>query len=299
MIDFKPISYKDKAIFDKYLPDGIERGCEFTFSNLYAWGNQAFAEVSGHIALFSQFGKYRIYPYPIGEGDKRTVIDALIEDSAERGIPLVISGVTVEGVKTLEALYPGKFEFKYNDGSYDYVYEIDALATLKGRKLHGKRGHIKKFEEAHPDYKTEEMSENALPRVKKFVDLWYKKRAEEGLDDYGLEKEAISKALDAFVPLSLDGIILSVGDEIAAVTLGSIMTEDTFDVQYEKALWNTQGAYPTVNREFARFIKKKYPDIKYLDREEDMGIEGLRKAKESYQPHHRIIKCKAIFRGDV
>ena len=298
MIDFKPISYTDKAFFDKYLPDGVERGCEFTFSNLYAWGEQSFAEISGNIALLSRFGKYRVYPYPIGHADKRPVIDALIEDAAEREIPLVISGVTTVGVKTLEELYPGRFEFKYNDGSYDYVYEIDLLASLKGRKFHGKRGHIKKFLEAYPDYKVLPISEDTLPRVKKFVDLWYGKRADEGFFGYGLETEAISRALDAFVPLSLDGILLTAGDDVVAVTLGSIMTEDTFDVQYEKALWDVDGAYPVVNREFARYIKNKYPSVVYLDREEDMGIEGLKKAKESYQPCHRIIKCKAIYRGE-
>ena len=298
MIDFREIEPCDKALFDKYLPDGVERGCEFTFSNLYAWGVQSFAEISGHIALFSRFGKYSVYLYPIGEGDIRGVVDALISDSATRGVPLVIGGVTLRGVKVLEELYPGKFQFKYSSSSYDYVYDIDALANLSGRKYHGKRGHIKKFESAFPDYKIEEISENTLPRVKEFVYLWYAKRAEEGVFDYGLERDAILRALSSFSALSLDGIFLTANDEIVAVTLGSVMNKDTFDVQYEKALWDIDGAYPMINRAFARYIKQKHPDIRYLDREEDMGIEGLRKAKESYNPCRRIIKCKAVLRSD-
>ena len=298
MIDFKPISYTDKAIFDKYWYDGIEKGCELTFSNIYAWGEQFFAEISGNIVILSRFGEYAVYRYPIGHGDKRAAVDAIMLDSRERGIPLVIGGMTRESVKELDNLYNGLFKFKYNDSSYDYVYDIDVLASLKGRKFHGKRGHIKKFVTAYPDYKVEEISKNTLPRVKNFIDLWFQRRAEEGESDYGLEKEAISRALGAFDELSLDGILLIADGEVVAVTLGSIMSEDTFDVQYEKALWDVDGAYPTINREFAKYLKNKYPFLTYLNREEDMGIEGLRKAKESYQPHRRIIKCKAIYRGE-
>ncbi|MBO5907370.1 MAG: DUF2156 domain-containing protein [Clostridia bacterium] len=296
MIDFKPINYTDKEIFERYMHDGVERGCELTFSNLYAWGEQEFAEISGNIVIHSRFGEHRFYHYPIGCGDKRVAVDSLIEDARERKIPLLISGVTLSGVKALDELYPGLFEFKYKDSTYDYVYEIDSLATLAGKKFHGKRGHIKKFEEAYPDYKIEEISQNTLPRVKNFVQEWYDKRAKDGLTDYGFEMKAISKALDAFAQLSLDGIMLTVGGKVMGVTFGGLMTPDTFDVQYEKALWDTQGAYPLINREFARYLKNKYPSLVYLDREEDMGILGLRKAKESYQPHHRIIKCMAIYR---
>ena len=80
--------------------------------------------------------------------------------------------------------------------------------------------------------------------------------------------------------------------------MGSRLTQDTFDVQFEKAQANIQGAYPAINYEFARYIREKYPDIKYLDREEDMGLEGLRKAKQSYYPHHMIEKCWACLLED-
>ena len=83
-----------------------------------------------------------------------------------------------------------------------------------------------------------------------------------------------------------------------ALTLGSRLSRDTFDVQFEKARADAEGAYPMVNREFARYLRAKYPELRYLDREEDMGLEGLRRAKESYKPHHMVEKCWACLLED-
>ena len=90
-----------------------------------------------------------------------------------------------------------------------------------------------------------------------------------------------------------DGIVLTCGERIIAFTMASRMSRDTLDVHFEKAVTDINGVYAAVNYEFARYARVKYPDIKFLDREEDMGIEGLRKAKESYYPHHLVVKYSA------
>ena len=108
-----------------------------------------------------------------------------------------------------------------------------------------------------------------------------------------MERAAINKALRDYDIIDLDGMIIVYEDRPIAFTIGSRISNNTFDVHFEKAMSGINGAYAAINYEFARYIRDKYPDIKYLNREEDMGIEGLRKAKESYKPHHMVEKCWA------
>jgi hypothetical protein len=100
----------------------------------------------------------------------------------------------------------------------------------------------------------------------------------------------LEKALRDYRELEIEGLVLRGGGEILAFTLASRLSEDTFDVHFEKARGDIQGAYPAINCEFARYIREKYPEVRYLDREEDMGLEGLRRAKQSYYPHHMVKK---------
>lgn len=294
MIDFKPVSTKDKALFDEYLPDGNERGCEFSFANLCLWGRQSYALVHNHIVLFSQFDHRFVYPYPIGTGDIKATLDAIIDDAHARSIPCRITGVSATAKETMEALYPDRFHFRADEGSFDYVYAIDDLAELKGKKFHSKRNHINRFKEAHPDYTVEILDESNLPQVRAMLDEWYRNRLAENPDsDFHLEQEALARAFTHFRELALDGLVLRDGERILAFTVGSRMNENTVDVHFEKARHDVQGAYSVINYEFARYIREKYPDIQFLDREEDMGIEGLRKTKRSYYPHRQIIKYLA------
>ena len=134
-IDFAPITVEDKALYDAYLAGERERGCEFSFANLYLWGRQSLAVVDGHVLLFSQFNRRSVYPYPLGGGDKRTALDRVIADAAKRGIPCRITGLGEEARKRVEELYPGRFRFHSDEGSYDYVYDINDLADLGGKAV--------------------------------------------------------------------------------------------------------------------------------------------------------------------
>jgi len=298
-IDFKRIKPEDKSIYEMYMPDGFTRGCEFSFTNLCIWGEQNFAEVSGHLVLFSHFGSHTVYPYPIGRGDKRAVIDRIIADAKARGIPCNISGLT-DGAKTLlEELYPGLFEFHCNEGSFDYVYDINDLADLAGKKYHAKRNHLNRFREAHPNFRTVPIDGGNIGEVKRMCEEWYSAKLRENPDsDFYMERKALETALNNYDTLELCGLILLDGDTMLAMTVASRMNEDTFDVHFEKAWADVQGAYAAINCEFAKYIREKYDTVCYLDREEDMGIEGLRKAKQSYRPHHRVEKWRARYLGE-
>ncbi len=294
MIDFKPITIEDKLLYEKYLIDGNERGCNYNFANLYMWGNQQAAIVNDHIVFFSQFNNFKCYPFPIGSGDKKSVLDAVIADAKERGIRCRFTGMGEVEKQTLEVLYPEMFEFKNDRDSHDYVYAIDDLADLKGRKYHGKRNHYHRFCDAFPNYTVEPLCEDNLSQARQMIEKWYEVRLQENPDsDYHMEQAALAKAFDNYRELGMEGIMLFDGEKVMAVTMGSRMAEDTFDVHFEKARWDVDGAYTAVNLEFARYIRDKYPQIRYLNREEDMGIEGLRKSKESYKPHHMVEKISA------
>lgn len=293
MIDFKPITLEDKALYEQYLPHGSERGCEFSFASLYLWGRQNFAVLYNHFVIFSQLNDQKVYLYPMGNGDKKEILDAVIADAKKRGIPCRITGVYDSEKQTLEELYPGMFQFQYDQGLFDYVYDIDALADLKGKKYHKKRNHIHRFVDAYPDYTVEPLNEDNLPRVRKMIKQWYKTRLQDSDENtYDLEQKALERAFCHYRELEMEGLVLFSGEEVLAVTLGSRLSEDTMDIHFEKARLDVNGAYAMINREFARYIRNKYPEIRFLNREEDMGLEGLRKAKQSYYPHHMVEKCR-------
>ena len=120
---------------------------------------------------------------------------------------------------------------------------------------------------------------------------WYNQKGEDHSLSY--EKAVFGRAMDNFDGLGLEGLVLYSGEQVIAVTFASLYEEDTFDVHFEKAVPTIDGAYTAINYEFARYIKAKYPQVKFLNREEDMGILGLRKAKESYYPDYLLEKYSA------
>lgn len=299
MIDFKPITIENKETYESFLLDGNERGCGFSFANLYLWGRQNAAVLHNHLVLFSHFNCRSVYPYPVGTGDKKPVLDAIIADAKERNIPCRLIGLREEDKELLNELYPGKFRIHSDRDSQDYVYDINALADLSGRKYHSKKNHYNRFRETYPDYKTEPLSESNLSAVKQLVEDWYKIRLKEAPEsDFQMEHAALTKALCHFKELEMEGLVLRNETDIFAVTLGSRANHNTFDVHFEKARGGIDGAYTAINCEFAKYIREKYPEVQFLNREEDMGIEGLRKAKLSYRPHHMIVKDWACLLED-
>lgn len=291
MIDFKRLNPTQKEKYDEYLMSAPERGCEYSFANLCLWGKQNAAFLHGCVALFSHFHGKSVYPFPIGSGDKRQVIEEILIDARERGIPCRITGMTADDRALLEREFPGKFHFRTDRSSYDYVYDINDLADLRGRKYQKKRNHFNRFQAQHPDYQVLPLDESTLDGAKAMVEQWYARRSETDPDgDYLLEKLALSRAFQNFAALKMEGCILMDGGEVLALTMGSRMTETAFDIHFEKAREDVDGAYAAINCEFARFLRLKYPEARFLNREEDMGLEGLRKAKLSYLPHHMVEK---------
>lgn len=296
MLDFKPITLGDRTLYEKYLKESAPRGCNFSFANVYLWGKQNILEQDGCLLTFSQFGKYFVYLYPLGSGDKKAAIEALMLDANERGIPFRLSGLLDTECEELDSLFPDEFCFKPNRDASDYVYSIDDLAELKGKKYHRKRNHLNRFYAAHPDFMVEPLSEDNIEAVKQMTAEWFSNRQVPDGESFDMEKQALSLAFRDYKSLGLESLVLKCGGRVIAYTMASRMSDEIFDVHFEKARMDIEGAYTTINCEFAKYIRQKYPEIRYLNREEDMGLEGLRKAKLSYHPQYMIEKRSAVMK---
>ena len=300
MIDFQKLDLSQREQYNKILFSCPPRGCEYSFANQSLWGLQKVAFIHGCVAFFSHYFGRSVYPYPIGNGNRRAVIEDILQDAKERGLPCRIVGMTENDRAELEEWFPGKFLIKATRDNCDYVYAIEDLADLKGRKYQKKRNHANRFRQEHPDYTVVPLTACNMPMAQHMINDWYVSRFREDPEgDYMLENIALAKACRCYNALGMDGILLMEGDRVLAVTMGSQLAEDTFDIHFEKAREEVDGAYTVVNQEFARYLRLKYPDILYLDREDDMGLEGLRKAKLSYHPHHMIDKYRAYVAEEI
>lgn len=287
MIEFRRVQLKQKEEYQSILFAGAGRSCEYSFANIYLWGRQEMAFLHGCVAFFSHFNGKSVYPYPVGTGDRKAVLEAVMRDARERGIPCRITCMTQAESRELEQWFPGAFLIRVDRDGFDYVYAIDDLADLKGRKFQKKRNHLNRFQVEHPEAVCVPLGRDNLAVARQMVDAWYRQRLQsDPQGEYLLEQVAIDRAFRHFAALDMDGLMLTEGDQVLAVTMGSRLSPDTIDVHFEKAREDVDGAYAAINREFARYLREKYPDVQYLNREDDMGLEGLRKAKLSYQPHH-------------
>jgi hypothetical protein len=230
-----------------------------------------------------------MYPYPAGPGDARDAIELLMADAAERDIPLRLAGLNKQDVEDLQTWYPDRFCFHCGRDGHEYVYAIDDLADLKGKKYQPKRNHVNRFLAEYPDAVILPLSDETLPDAEALASRWYQRRTEE--EDAGMEHIALRRAFENWKALGMMGLVMYVGNQVVAMTMGSFLSEDTVDVHFEKADTDYPGAYAVINRAFARHIRDHYPAVRFLNREDDMGLEGLRKAKLSYHPHHMVEKC--------
>ena len=277
----------------------LNKGCEYAFTNLRIWGRQQAAYLDGFWVIFAQFDRKAVYPFPVGQGEIQPVLDAIIHDARARGIPCCITGLSEENMATLEQLYPGRFKFQCDRDGFDYIYNIDDLADLKGRKYQKKRNHLHRFRNQHPDWRVETITPANLQAVHDMAANWYHTReASDPQGNYELEKAALGRLFAHWDTLKPESLVLYDGEQILAFTVGSFLRPDTIDVHFEKAREDVDGAYTAINQAFAQHLREKYPTVRYLDREEDMGLEGLRKAKLSYCPDRLIEKWWACLKEE-
>lgn len=297
MIDFHDITVRDQHWIEPILHAANKPGADYTFTNMLFWTNYygQVGRVGDFVTQYLHWEGRNIYLFPAGQGDLRAAVDAVLDDSLRRGGQLRFRGVTADAQAFLEEQYPGRFRFTPYRDSFDYIYTVEELTELRGKKLQSKRNHCHRFEAEHPDWRTEVITAENIGKCREMVALWYENHPE----NYEIqsEKKAIAKAFEHFAAISMDGLMLLDGEQVLGFSMGHRMNRTYYDVCFEKAYADIQGAYTMINREFSRYIAEKYPELEFLNREDDMGEPGLRKAKESYQPTLLLEKCTADLQG--
>ena len=291
MLNFHKPSIADYGwIHDITYPANLP-GVDMSFHNMYFWECYygEVAQAAGFVTQRLSKDGVSTYLYPAGAGDVKPALEEILNDAKARGEKLVLRGVTED---KKEELYPGKFSFPAYRDSFDYIYTVEELTELHGKKLQAKRNHCNRFEAAYPDYRVLPLTADQLPRCRAFTDEWYRLHfLENDPADYALEQRAIGLAFDHFDALGMTGLVLEVEGEVVAFAMGNPIRPDMFDVNFEKARADMNGPYPMINREFARRIAET--PYRFLNREDDMGLEGLRRAKESYIPDLLLEKLLA------
>ena len=296
MIPFKDITLADKDTITSFTMKSDRRNCDLSFSNLCSWRflyDTQFAVVDNFLVFKFWAGEQLAYMMPVGTGDLKAVLWELIEDARKENQHFCMLGVCSNMRADLEAILPGQFTFTEDRDYADYIYLRSDLSTLKGKKFQAKRNHINRFRNTYPDY---EYTPITPDRIQECLDLeaeWCKVNNCDQQEGTGNERRALIYALHNFETLGLTGGILHVNGKIVAFTFGMPINHETFGVHVEKADTSIEGAYAMINYEFANRIPEQYI---YINREEDLGIEGLRKAKLSYQPATILEKYMACLK---
>jgi len=202
--------------------------------------------------------------------------------------------VCKEHMAELNKIYPGCFEFQYDRDFSDYLYSVDRLSAYSGKSLHSKRNFCNRFEAEH-EWRFEPIAADNMSDCLKLLEYWDSVAEGEKSAGIELEHDAITRGFGNYYALGLEGGILYADGVPIGFTVGEKISSDTFCVHYEKAHADIAGAYAMVCREMAKMIAEKHPDISYVNREDDIGLDSLRKSKLSYKPEMILEKFLAVW----
>jgi hypothetical protein len=292
-LDFKDVTTGDKELISSYTMPSSRRNCDLSFSNICSWRflyDTKFTVADGFLLIKIWIEGKPVYMMPVGIGDLSKVIRRLELDAKQEGEKLRLLGVCENQTEELEHYFNGRFLLTANRDYFDYIYLRTDLATLAGKKLQSKRNHVNKFRRLYPDYEYAPLTKELIPECIQLEIEWCQVHNCEQEEGTGTERRAIWYALEHFEALGLSGGLLRVNGQIVAFTFGMPINHNTFGVHVEKADTRIEGAYAMINQEFAMHIPEQYI---YVNREEDLGVEGLRRAKLSYQPDTLLEKFEA------
>jgi hypothetical protein len=298
METFKHPELSDRQWVTGLLAKEGSRACEHNFASIFLWATaypQQIARVGDRLLVQMLGGPGLSHLFPMGAGPLAPALEAAKADAAAHGVPMTLICITAEQKAQLEAEFPGRFVFQEDRDGYDYLYTVDKLADLAGKKLHAKRNHISRFCDSYPDWLFEPITADNIADCKAMEKEWFAQQVADERADRNLdhERQAVLVALDHTDELGLTGGLIRAEGRVLAFSLGSLTTADCYNIHFEKAFGDIQGAYAVINREMARWARNTWPELKYLNREDDMGLEGLRKAKLSYYPDLMLEKYSA------
>lgn len=295
-LTFRPLKLADRAWAASLLQEEDPLSSDGCFGTLYLWGGAyglQIARLGGRLILRYGMGSATYFGYPAGSGDLRPALLAMQQTALEQGAPLTLRGLTEAQKQRIERALPGRFSFWEKRDAADYIYGIEAMTTLSGKKLQSKRNHCNRFAQTYENWHFEPLEPRHAAACMALLEQWEAAHEAEKGGMKPAEKAAIARAFADWETLELEGGVLFAEAQPVAFTLGEAVGKTGFDVRFEKADTAYEGSYAMINREFARHLAAAHPQLEYLNREEDMGLENLRKAKLSYHPACLLMKYDA------
>lgn len=295
-MDFKEINIDAKPILDKYFDLVDYEACEYCFNTLYMWQHAYKTHYhigDGFAILVGEHNGEIFSILPLATKDKiQDAIEYAINFFDDGKNKIYFRGIDLNVVEMLKKLYPGRFEYIEERDIFDYVYDAEKLRTVKGRKLSGKRNHLNFFKREYGErVERRLLDENDFPECFELLKSWSATKDgdqefEDSIDD---EYIGMKKLFDNYSilkdKLKIYGVFID--GKLEAFSMGEKINADMALVHIEKANADIRGLYPYINQ---MFICDIFPDVKWVNREEDMGVEGLRKAKMSYYPERFVEK---------
>jgi len=283
--DFKSVTLEDKKIFDKHYEKYPPIHSDNVFTTIISWmsySNYHYTVIGNNLIIYSKIdGQIRFRP-PSGKR-KKDVFDQVIKLAQKQDSDYPFGVIDKKTKEWLLKNYPKLKVIPHRD-FFDYVYLASDLAELSGSSYRKIRNRLNKFKKNNK-YSLSKISKDNIDMVKKFLNRWCLWRDCESDPLLEAEKKAILYSISHFFKLKLSGIAITINDNIEAISVYEKQNQDTAVVHYEKGSPDYDGIYKAINQETAKIIQKNY---KFINREPDMGISGLRKAKISYRPHHMI-----------
>ncbi|MGA2466753.1 MAG: phosphatidylglycerol lysyltransferase domain-containing protein [Thermodesulfobacteriota bacterium] len=285
---FKDLSLEEKPLFDTLFDLFPPVISEFTFTNLFIWRHAYQLKISrlkNFLCLLSDQGENSFFFPPIGEGDMVECYRVLLQYLKEKGTLPKIARVPEAVVAKTDWKAEG-FVAELDRAQSDYIYLTEDLIKLEGRKYHRKRNHIKQFKEKY-SYRYIPLTSEWISECLRLETEWCDLRHCEVIPGLLNESIAIKEAFTHFEELGLKGGAILINGKVEAFTLGEPLNRDTVVIHIEKANSAYEGLYSLINQ---AFLENQWSGYTYVNREQDLGEEGLRKAKESYFPHHMVNK---------
>ena len=283
---FHQLSISDRDAMQAVTLHSGRRNCNYTFANLVGWKFLFGTEVcvlENAVVLRYTFNGHRAYMVCTSEALSSELIEALFDDSHGDLTLIGLEDSQVEQLSTVNCQLSTTFEPVRNQ--YDYIYRRTDLATLHGRHLDAKRNHIHRFRAEHPDFEYRPLSPEFFDECRRLTEIWQEEKNQSGNGNKNETIDAEHRVMETIFSnwdaLGMTGGCIFVDGRMVAFTYGSAVTTDTLDVCVEKADRRVEGAFAIINQQFAEHLPEQYI---YLNREEDMGIPGLRQAKLSYHP---------------
>ncbi|MBQ6067892.1 MAG: DUF2156 domain-containing protein [Bacteroidales bacterium] len=287
-MDFHMLTVEDRGVVQEVTLAAGLRNCNLTFANLIGWQFWFNTEVcvKGDVAVFRfNMDGRRAYMVCCAEPPSERLLGLLCADAAQWGSELRIIGLEDDYADYVKSLMPDRVDIEPRRSQYDYIYLRQELAEMKGKNLKAKRNHVNKFLSEHPAFEYVDLTPERFGECRELSMLW-RNEVHQDTPFYDetvrAERRAMETVLAHWDELGMRGGCIYDGGRMVAFTYGAAVTYDTFDVCVEKADRTIDGAFNIINQQFASHLPEQYV---YVNREEDMGLEGLRKSKLSYHPH--------------